>query len=82
MLRDSVLYEIKDQWKNDALVPTIDKCIIFFFNEKNMLFFRISFMEPWLAWLLNDSYYIYRVVGNWRYKRKRGDSTRKKKSKI
>lgn len=24
-----------------------------------MLFFRISFMEPWPAWLLNNSYYIY-----------------------
>ena len=27
-------------------------------------------------------YLIYRVVGNWWYKRKRSDSTRKKKSKI
>ena len=27
-------------------------------------------------------YVIYRVVGNWWYKRKGGDSTRKKKSKI
>ena len=26
--------------------------------------------------------FLYRVVGNWRYKRKGGDSTRKKKSKI
>ena len=26
--------------------------------------------------------YIYRVLGNWWYKRKKGDSTRKKKSKI
>ena len=30
----------------------------------------------------DTSTYIYRVVGNWWYKRKGGDSTRKKKSKI
>lgn len=40
MLRDSVLYEIKDQWKNDALVPTIDKCIIFFHKREKYAFFQ------------------------------------------
>ena len=54
---------------------------IFEFCSKNiailLLFITLSYLEVFFLYTL-----IYRVVGNWWYKRKGGDCTRKKKSEI
>ena len=56
------------------------KCLLIRTNVDNFNFLTNFYL---LVHLYNPIYIvIYRVVGNWWYKRKGGDSTRKKKSKV